>query len=61
MIDKDSVGGLFTTDGRDAWRLISYSDQPTAVMENLETKERTSGVVGCLNLQPFKRLVEEKS
>lgn len=54
---KEDVGKFYTTDGKDIWRLISYCEYPTATMENVETKERINGAVGCLNLKPFKRLV----
>ncbi len=60
MINVGDVGRLFTTNGKDGWRLIAYAAEPTVVLENLETKERIGGVVGSLILEPFKRLVEEK-
>lgn len=55
-MNKDDVGKLFTTDGEDAWRLITYCEHPTATMENLETKKRVSGAVGSLILEPFIKL-----
>lgn len=59
-MDKDDVGNYYTTDGEDVWQLIAYCVLPTATMENVRTKERKGGAVGCLNLQPFIKLVPEK-
>ena len=55
-INADSVGELFTTDGLDVWRCMAYCGQPTATMENVETKQQRGGSVYSLNLAPFKRL-----
>ena len=59
-MDASDVSGFYTTDGCDVWRLISYCREPTATMENVETKDRVGGAVGCLNLQPFVKLVPVK-
>ena len=53
----EDVGKLYTMNGEDVWRLISYCEHPTATLKNIETKERIGGAVGCLNLKPFKKLV----
>ena len=59
-MNQDDVGGLYTTDGKDVWRLIGYASDPTAIMENVATKERVNGVVGSLILRDFKKLVPEE-
>ena len=56
----DDVGKFFTTNGEDIWRMIVYCAEPTAMMENLETKDRVSGAIGCLNLKPFVKLIPKK-
>lgn len=56
MIDENKVDKLFTMDGRDVWRLISYCEYPTATFENVETKERTGGAVGSPIVNQFKEL-----
>ena len=58
MNEKD-LGKFYTTKGDDVWRLITYCSEPTATLENVETKERVGGVVGCRNLQPFIKLIPE--
>ncbi len=59
-ISEDDVGKLFTTDGTDAWRVITYSKYPTAMLENLETGERRGAAVGSILLKDFKKLVPAK-
>jgi len=56
-MNGDDVGKLFTTNGTDAWRCMSYCEHPTISFENLETKQRLGGAVGCLNLRDLKPLV----
>lgn len=55
-MNEDAVGKLFTTDGTDAWRCVSYCQYPTISYENLETKKCVGGAVGCLNVKDFKPL-----
>lgn len=55
-MNEEDVSKFFTTNGEDIWRLISYCREPTATMENIITKERIGGAVGCLNLEPFVEL-----
>jgi hypothetical protein len=50
-------GDLFTTNGKDVWRLESYCDYSTISLINVGNGELCSGAVGCLNLQPFVRLI----
>ncbi len=56
MIDESKVNKLYTKDGNDVWRLIGYCEYPTATFENVETKERVDGAVGCQLLKDFKEL-----
>lgn len=55
-IDDSSIGRLFTTNGDDAWRCISYCAEPTTTFLNLETGERLSGSIHSLNVSGFKPL-----
>lgn len=41
----------------DPWQMISYCESPTATLRNVRTFETVSGAIGCLNLQPFVRLM----
>ncbi len=56
----DDVGKLFTITGEDVWRMIYACQDPTATLENIETKERISGAIGSLLLKDFKLLVAEE-
>lgn len=60
MIDNEAVGQLFTTNGKDAWRCITYCEYPTVTFENLETKEQRGGATHSLNVMVFKRLTMEE-
>lgn len=59
MINEKDVGSLFTTNGKDVWRCMSYCGEPTATFENIETKTKTGGSVRSLNVADFKRLKVE--
>ena len=59
-MNQNDIGQFYTTNGEDIWQLIIYSNQPTATMRNVETKERIGGVVGSPILKPFKKLVVQK-
>ncbi len=58
-MNANDVGKYFTTNGDDIWMLITYCDHPTATMQNVRTGEQRDAV-GCLNLQPFVKLIPEK-
>lgn len=58
-INEDSVGKLYTTNGSDAWRCVSYCSQPTATFLNLETGEQCGGGVYSPNVAQYKPLVQE--
>ena len=53
-------GDLFTTDGHNVWKVVSYSELPTITLLNMETGEQTRGGVGCRLLADFIRLVPEE-
>lgn len=69
MMGIDSLNGvepgdLYTTDGKDVWKVESFCEQPTITLVKMSSQgrglqERKGGAVGCLNLQDFKRLVVE--
>ncbi len=56
---RNKVGKLFTKDGKDVWRLISFCDQPSLQFENVETKRRECGVVGSPLVEQFHELKAE--
>jgi len=60
MINEDKVGTLFTTNGKDVWKLITYCEYPTATFVNVETKEQTGGAVGSPIVNQFKELEIKK-
>ena len=45
---------------KEIWMMCSFCEYPSAILENVRTKERVGGAVGCLNLQPFVKLVPEE-
>jgi len=59
-MDEQDVGAFYTTNGEDVWQLVSYCASPTAIMLNIRTGDRVGGGIGCLNLQPFIKLIPEK-
>lgn len=52
-------GQLFTTTGADVWRLDSIMHQPSVGLTNIETGEKETGAIGCINLHRFRRLLPE--
>lgn len=56
MINENKISKLFTTNGKNVWRLIGYCEYPTATFENVETKEKTGGAVGSPIVNQFKEL-----
>jgi len=64
MVNETKLGKLFTVNGKDMWRMISYTSpiwsifpsNPTATFENVETKEQTGGAVGSSIINQFKEL-----
>lgn len=60
MIDEKSVGELFTIDGKDVWRCVSYCALPSAEFVNLDTGEKMGGAAQSSHLEQFNKLIEEK-
>jgi hypothetical protein len=54
------AGDLYTTDGEDVWEVVGYFDCPSVTLKNLRTGEEMTGGVGCLNFDPFVRLVKKE-
>lgn len=59
-MNANSVGKLFTMNGDDLWRCVSYCGEPTIKFQNLETGELKGGAVGCLNFEKFKQIEEDE-
>ena len=59
-MNTDDVGKYFTRNGKDIWQMIYAAQDPTACLENLVTKERAEGVIGCRNLDSFVKLIPER-
>lgn len=55
------VGKLFTRNGHDAWRCISYCEYPTVSFQNLETGEERGGAIGSPIVQEFVELRQVKT
>ena len=51
---------LYTTDGRDVWRVKYWCEYPTVTLENMETKEVCGGAVQSLIMEPFVKLIPER-
>jgi len=50
---------LYTTNGKDAWRVLYCCEFPTVTLQNIETNEKIGGAIGSLNVRPFRKLVSE--
>ena len=55
----EDVGVHFIRDG-EVFRLISWTDQPTARLVNIETSVTETHAFSSLHAQEFTRLIEEK-
>jgi hypothetical protein len=51
------VGNIYTTDGKDLWRCVSYTPEPYVVMEPIGEGEQMVGVES--KMANFVRLVPE--
>jgi len=56
-LDGIEPGDVFTTDGHDVWRVVSFCHHPTITLKNIETGKEIGGAVGCLNVRNFVKLV----
>jgi hypothetical protein len=41
------------------WRVQGYIDRPAAILENIETKETITEIIGCPNADRWTQLVEK--
>lgn len=48
---------LYTTNGKDVWKMQGYFMVPSCTLKNLETGEEQTFGIGALTAQSFKRLV----
>ena len=55
-IEGVELGDLYTRDGKDAWEVLHFCEQPTITMKNLRTGELVGGAVGCRLMAPFEKL-----
>lgn len=57
--DHLEVDALFTTNGKDVWKLKSYFDGPSCILRNLETGKEEEFGMGGLTADSFKPLKME--
>ena len=55
------AGGLFTTNGLDAWKMEGYFLVPSCTLVNLETGEKQTFGMGGLISANFKPLVSKET
>ena len=55
MIDENNatLGNLFTTDGKDVWRVIVFCPSPACILQNLDTKEKRNFSFWGLTAEKF--------
>lgn len=56
-MNKESLGKRFKN-GNQEYECIAYTDRPTVVMENLETKERINVVIDSMVADEFEEIKE---
>lgn len=66
-ITADDVGSYYIDEAGNLWRLVSYADKPTAVLERVDNDgteiprpQRRGGVVGAPIFEGFRKLVPEE-
>lgn len=52
---------LYTTNGKDCWKMQGYFMTPSCTLKNLETGETQTFGMSGLTAQEFKRLLPQKS
>ena len=50
----------FTTNGKDVWEMVSYTFNPSCVLENIESGETVEFTVGCLMSKKFNAVIENE-
>lgn len=65
-VNQDDVGAFYEADGGELWRLIAYTDRPTATFERVVPAPtptgapmHRTGVVGAPIFDGLRRLVPE--
>jgi hypothetical protein len=62
MTANDLEGeALYTTDGKDCWKMLGYFTMPSCTLKNLETGELQTFGMGGLTAESFKRLVPKEN
>lgn len=61
-MDADDLEGeaLYTTNGKDVWKMQGYFNGPSCTLKNLETGHTETFGMGGMTAQTFKRLVPKK-
>lgn len=59
-LNEETLNKLYTTNGKDVWKVTSYCKHPTVSLKNLETGQEIGGAIHSLNIRPFKELVIKK-
>ena len=61
MDQRDLEGdGLYTTNGKDVWKMVSYFLVPSCTLKNLETGQEQTFGMGALTAESFKKLVPQE-
>lgn len=55
------VGGFFTTNGTDIWKLKAFYSEPSCKLENVETKEIVNFGMGGITSKEFHRIQMPKA
>lgn len=55
-IANNTPGQLYIHDDGDLYFLHHYISGPSACVQNVETGSQTGGGIGCLNLEPFRKI-----
>ena len=58
--DLQDGADLFTTNGKDIWRVKYWCNEPTVTLKNLDTGEEIGGAVYSRNIQPFVKMIPER-
>ena len=54
--DDLDLDNLFTTDGKDVWRMVSFCTEPTCRLVNIENKEERHFGIGGIESARFHRI-----
>lgn len=59
-MDEDKYLNTYYTDGKKGFKCIGLITHPAVILEDVKTGERETHVIGCLNYNQLKHLVEDK-